>query len=316
MKAFFKLVEIQTKLASQLPLLLGTGYVLYSFDAFMPFNFLFMFMSLLTFDMATTAINNYYDYKKSIKTTGFGYEEHNAIVNYSMNENHVRTIIAVLLLIAGIFGILLYLNTTFLVLLIGIGSFAAGILYSFGPVPISRTPFGELFSGGIMGFVIPFLAIYIHLYNSDIIIFAFESGMVNLSFNMSFMIRIILLTIAPMICIANIMLANNICDMEDDLINRRYTLPLFIGKARALTLYKWLYFIAYGSILILIVLKVLPMISVVVLITILPIKKNIGKFYQEQQKSTTFVLAVKNLVILVGSVTITLYIGVAMKLFM
>ena len=90
MKAFLKLVEIQTKLASQLPLLLGTGYVLYAFDTFKVLNFLFMFLSLLTFDMATTAINNYYDYKKSIKTTGFGYEKHNAIVNYSMTENRVR----------------------------------------------------------------------------------------------------------------------------------------------------------------------------------------------------------------------------------
>ncbi len=315
MKAFFKLVEIQTKLASQLPLLLGTGYVLYSYDTFITLNFLFMFLSLLTFDMATTAINNYYDYKKSIKTTGFGYEKHNAIVNYSMKENRVRTIIIVLLLIASIFGILLYMNTNLVVLLLGIGSFAAGILYSFGPVPISRTPFGELLSGGIMGFIIPFLAIYIHLYNSDMINFTYEAGMVNLGVDMPFMIRVTLLTIAPMVCIANIMLANNICDMEDDLINKRYTLPLFIGKERALTLYKGLYVIAYGSILIMLIIKVLPIISLVAMLTLFPIKKNIDKFYQEQQKSTTFVLAVKNLLIIVGTTTITLYMGVVMKAF-
>ena len=315
MKAFLKLVEIQTKLASQLPLLLGTGYVLYSFDTFKVLNFLFMFLSLLTFDMATTAINNYYDYKKSIKTTGFGYEKHNAIVNYSMNENHVKTIIIVLLLIASIFGILLYMNTNLVVLLLGIGSFAAGILYSFGPIPISRTPFGELLSGGIMGFIIPFLAIYIHLYNSNIITLTYVGGMMHLGVDIPFMIRVILLTIAPMVCIANIMLANNICDMEDDLTNKRYTLPLFIGKKRALTLYKGLYYIAYGSILILLIIKGLPPISWVSLITILPIKKNIDKFYQEQQKSTTFILAVKNLAILVGVTTISLYIGIVIKLF-
>ena len=66
MKAFLKLVEIQTKLASQLPLLLGTGYVLYAYETFSIRNFVFMFLSLLTFDMATTAINNYMDFKKSI----------------------------------------------------------------------------------------------------------------------------------------------------------------------------------------------------------------------------------------------------------
>ena len=313
MKAFFKLVEIQTKLASQLPLLLGTGYVLYFYGAFKPFNFLLMFLSLLGFDMATTAINNYYDYKKSIQTTGYGYEKHNAIVYFSMNENHVRVIIIVLLLIATVFGILLYRQTSVVVLLLGVLSFAIGILYTFGPVPISRTPFGELLSGGVMGFVIPFLAIYIHLYDTDVFLLTFENGNVNLSVDLLFLTQVLLLSITPIVCISNIMLANNICDMEEDAINKRYTVPLYIGKEKALILYKWLYFFAYGSIMILIIMKVLPLISLVVFITILPIKKNIDKFHKEQGKSTTFGLAVKNLVLLVGTMTITLYIAALMK---
>jgi len=315
MKAFLKLVEIQTKVASQLPLLLGTGYVLYAYGTFKPMNFLYMFLSLLTFDMATTAINNYYDYKKSIKTTGYGYEKHNAIVSFSMKESQVQGIILILLLMATGFGILLFLNTSILVLLLGMISFAIGILYSFGPVPLSRTPFGELFSGGVMGFVIPFLAIYIHLYDGGLILFTYKSGMINLSVDIAFVLQVILLTVTPVVCIANIMLANNICDMEDDIVNKRYTLPLTIGKEKALMLFKALYIFAYGSILILIIWKVLPLISIVVFATIWPIKKNIDKFCDEQEKSTTFVLSVKNLVILSGALTFTLFVGVGTNLF-
>lgn len=47
--------------------------------------------------------------------------------------------------------------------------------------------------------------------------------------------------------VANIMLANNICDMEDDFINRRLTLSIYLGKENALT------FILYSSLRLIIV---------------------------------------------------------------
>ena len=64
--SLLKLAEIQTKLASQLPLLLGTVYALWRYDDFNLLNLLFMFLSLLSFDMATTVTNNYMDYKKDM----------------------------------------------------------------------------------------------------------------------------------------------------------------------------------------------------------------------------------------------------------
>jgi 1,4-dihydroxy-2-naphthoate octaprenyltransferase len=60
-----KLVEIQTKVASMVPFALGTVWTLYRYGEFNFLNFLLMLVSLLCFDMATTAINNYMDYKKS-----------------------------------------------------------------------------------------------------------------------------------------------------------------------------------------------------------------------------------------------------------
>lgn len=108
LKSFLKLVEIKTKAASMTPFLLGTVFVLYRYQKFNWVNFLLMLVSLLCFDMATTAINNYLDYKKARKTEGFGYEEHNAIVRDNLSEFSVLTVIVILLILAVGFGILLF----------------------------------------------------------------------------------------------------------------------------------------------------------------------------------------------------------------
>jgi UbiA prenyltransferase family. len=94
------------------------------------------------------------------------------------------------------------------------------------------------------------------------------------------------------------MLANNICDIEDDLENRRYTLPIYIGKEKALKLFKALYYISYIDIVVLVILKVLPLLTLIVLLTFVPVNKNIRKFYKVQTKKDTFPLSVKNFLIM------------------
>ncbi|MDD2495890.1 MAG: 1,4-dihydroxy-2-naphthoate polyprenyltransferase, partial [Tissierellia bacterium] len=270
-RSLLKLAEIQTKLASQLPLLLGTLYAIYAFDDFKIHNFIFMFLSLLSFDMATTVTNNYYDFKRAVKKSGYGYEVHNAIVRDNLSQRTVLIFLISLLIIATTFGILLYLNTSIIVLLLGIFSFGIGIIYSFGPVPISRTPLGELFSGGVMGLIIPFLSVYIHIYDRNYINLQYANGLLGFDVNAWFIISIFLLGIPPMLTIANIMLANNICDMEEDIVNKRYTLPIHIGKDKALALYKILYYCIYLSIILASILKIFLYTSLLTLLTFLKV---------------------------------------------
>lgn len=312
-KGFLKLVEIQTKVASMFPLLIGTFYCIYRYGAFNAKNFLFMFVSLLCFDMTTTAINNYFDYKRANKRSGYGYERHNGIVKYNLKESSVIATIFILLTIAVIFGILLFLNTNYVVLILGMISFAVGILYSFGPVPISRTPFGEVFSGGFMGLLIPFISIYIHVSDSNIINGALQGGVLSLQMNLIEIIYIMLLSMPAAAGIANIMLANNICDIEDDIENKRYTLPIYIGKDNALLVFKTLYYIGYISLAVLLYLGGVPITSVLVLITFIIINKNIKLFFKVQTKKDTFVLAVKNSVIINGSLVVALALAVVIK---
>ena len=139
--SFLKLVEIQTKVASVIPFLLGSFYAFYKYENFSVKNAIIMFLSMIIFDMTTTAINNYIDYTKAIKKEGYGYETHNAIVSNNLNPKGVRYLIYCMLLISAGLGLLLVKNTNIVVLLLGGLAFLIGILYTFGPIPISRTPF-------------------------------------------------------------------------------------------------------------------------------------------------------------------------------
>ncbi|MFA5524019.1 MAG: 1,4-dihydroxy-2-naphthoate polyprenyltransferase [Tissierellales bacterium] len=310
---FLKLVEIQTKAASMIPFFLGTVYTLYRFDNFDIKNFLIMFISLLTVDMGTTAINNYMDYRRAIKKHGYNYETHNAIVKYNLKECVVVETIFILFLLAVVFGILLYLNTNSIILVLGALSFAASVLYSYGPIPVSHMPLGEVFSGLFMGFIIVFISIFIHLYDSNLVFYSFANGVLNIGLNIKELVYIFLLCIPAIVGIANIMLANNTCDMDDDIINKRYTLPVFIGKEKALRLFKALYIIAYLDIILLIILKITPIASAISLLTIIPVSKNIKIFFKKQTKKDTFIIAVKNFVVLNIVQVLTIGIGVIIK---
>ncbi|ADL08295.1 1,4-dihydroxy-2-naphthoate polyprenyltransferase [Thermosediminibacter oceani] len=309
LKSFLELVEIRTKAASIIPFFLGATYSVYRYNSFNLKNFFLMLISLLSIDMATTAINNYIDYKKANVTCGYNYEKHNAIVSYGIKESTVRLTIVLLILIAIVFGLLLYLNTDVVVLIIGVISFMVGIFYTFGPLPISRMPLGEIFSGFFMGFVIVFLSVYIHVFDQGIVEITLNRDVLSVSVNILEVIKIFMISVPAVNGIANIMLANNICDIEDDIKNKRYTLPVYIGKSSAIKLFKFLYGVIYLFIIVSIGLKIIPVFSAAAIMTVLPVYKNVKKFSEKQTKKDTFVLSVKNFVLINAVYILTIMAG-------
>lgn len=298
-KSFLSLVEIRTKVASVIPFILGTIYALYRFNTFNLANFFLMLGALLLIDMTTTALNNYFDFRRARKKHGYNYETHNAIVRYQLKEVTVVATIVFMISVAVLLGIILTVNTDIVVILIGALSFAIGVCYSFGPVPISRTPLGELFSGFFMGFLITFLSVYIHIYDRSIVLLGFQNTNLMLQLNYLEIVYIFLLSIPTVCCIANIMLANNICDISDDIQNRRYTLPIYIGKRYSLWLFAGLYCIAYADIVILVILKLVPAICILTILTAFPVYKNLKLFFAVQSKKETFPLCIKNFFLIV-----------------
>lgn len=303
---FFKLVELQTKVASVIPFLIGVAFSLYRYETFVPVLLGLFFMCMICVDMATTAINNYMDYKRAYKREGYNYESHNAIVKDGLSEKQVITVIVSLLTIGGIFGISLAIRTDLVVLLIGLAASFVGIIYSFGPIPISRTPLGEIFSGILMGGAIFFITVYLAIYEQGIIYFALSGPVLLVEVNLLELIIIAVAAMPLVLMIANIMLANNICDIEDDVINRRYTLPYYIGRQYAIYLFEALYGMAYCFILIAIIMSWLPVTCLLVGFTAIPVAKGMKIFRVKQTKAETFVLAVQNFVLIAGSYLVTL----------
>ena len=310
-KSFLKLVEIQTKAASVIPYFLASLFVYYRYNIFNFKNAIIMFFSMLIFDMTTTAINNYIDYAKAIKKEGFGYESHNAIVRDKLNPDHVRYLIYAMLGTAALLGLLLVANTNIVVLLLGALAFVIGITYTFGPIPISRTPFGEIFSGLAMGFLLTFITMYIHIFDRGILNIDYTNfNSINIVFNLKELVILFIVCLPAITGIANIMLANNICDIEDDIVNKRYTLPIYIGKENALKLFKWLYYIGYMAIVIAVVIRGLPLYSLLAVLVLKKVKENIDKFNELQTKKDTFGLAVENFALTNIVLAITILVGV------
>ncbi|NLE24098.1 MAG: 1,4-dihydroxy-2-naphthoate polyprenyltransferase [Clostridiaceae bacterium] len=309
-KSFLKLVEIQTKIASVTPFVFGVLYTLYKYETLNILNVLFFFISLICFDMFTTALNNYQDYRKAIKKEGYNFEVHNAIGQFGLKESTVILTIAFLLMIAIVFGILTFLRTDYYLLALGMLSFLMGILYSAGPLPISRTPFGEVFSGVFMGLMIPFLVVYASILSYSPLAIKINTIYIVFYFSWYLLLPILLSSLPAVFCIANIMLANNICDMEDDFTNKRYTLPIQIGKKKALILYGAIYALAYFDIIFCVFIGYLPLISLVTLLTAYKVYKNIRTFCGLQTKKDTFALAVVNLALIMFPLILSLLIEV------
>lgn len=309
LKAYLSLVELPTKIASVVPFIMGIVYTYYRYGEINFFNAVIMFISMITFDMATTAINNYCDYKNELKHFENDYKGRNAMFVYNISKNTALCAIWILLFIAITFGIILTYRTNLLVLAIGMVCFFVGIFYTFGPIPISRMPLGEVFSGIFMGLLIPFLTIFISIYNKGYFGINIANGILLIKLNLLEMLVIALVTIPLIGGIANIMLANNICDLEDDIKVGRYTLPYYISRDIAIKLYKYIYYIGYVTIIFSVIIGILPKTALLSILTLYIVQKNINKFENEQIKSKTFITAVKNFSLLGLGYIISILIG-------
>lgn len=305
-KSFLKLVEIQTKIASVTPFAFGVVYTLFRYETINVPTVLCFFISMLCFDMFTTALNNYKDYKRAVKREGYNYEFHNAIGQFKLKESTVMITIVTLITLATVFGVLTFIRSDIWLLLLGIMCFGIGILYSAGPLPISRTPLGEIFSGGTMGFMIPFLVVYASIYDKHPINLTLEGDTVILALNWALILPILLSALPAVFCIANIMLANNTCDIDDDFTNKRYTLPVLIGRRKALILFAAIYTLSYLDIIFCVILGYLPPISLLTLVTAYKVYKNVRAFFELQTKKDTFALSVMNLVLIMFPLIATL----------
>ena len=296
MKDIIELVELRTKIASVIPFVVGLLYSIWTFGNFNAVNMALFFIGMLCFDMATTVMNNLMDYVKAKNETYR--QEENIIGTSSLTVKQATMIFGSLVSVATIIGIILVMRTNVILLFVGILCFVIGIFYTFGPIPISRMPLGEVLSGVTMGFGIFWIVIFLNTPETSFAWMGLEEGMLVVRLALLDHFKVVLLSL-PLVCtIANIMLSNNLCDLETDITNHRYTLVYYIGKATALKLYQGLYLISFIAMLLAVVFKIAPILMIGTLVVGIPVYKNIQLFIQKQEKRTTFALAIKNMLMI------------------
>lgn len=295
-KRFLDYVEIRTKITSLFAFMMALGVLLYKEQTINIVNTLVFFCSMFLIDLATTAINNYIDTKAGNQELPF-------------KRKTALYIIYMLLFIGGALGVCLAYRTDLVVLFIGGICFLCGVFYTYGPVPISRQPLGEVLSGIFYGLFIPFLMFYINTPSGTFIEYRIGLEEVSLSFKVLPLLAVALLALVPFCCTANIMLANNICDVEKDVLVKRHTLPYYIGK-KSLHLFAGLYYACYISVFVMSIVKILSPLCLLSLLTIIPVEKNIRIFKGRQIKRETFSVSIKNYIIIMGSLTVLVFISI------
>jgi 1,4-dihydroxy-2-naphthoate octaprenyltransferase len=292
-KRYLSFVEIQTKITSLFAFAMALAYLHYLDQPLDWARTGIFFASMFLFDLTTTGINNYIDTRTNDQILQF-------------KRSVARAIIYIMLAISIGLGLWLVVLTDWVVLGIGGLCFICGVFYTFGPVPISRIPLGEVLSGVFYGLLIPFLLLYINLPAGTLLSFGILEGVASLEVDLLPILTLGLISWAPMVCTANIMLANNICDLEKDILVNRHTLPYYIGKEKAIFLYSLLYYSVYVVTVLLVILNFLPPWYLLLLVTLIPVEMNLRVFRKKQVKSLTFVTSIKIYILLMTGQCIAL----------
>lgn len=255
-RVWWQLTRPHTLTASFAPVFLGTMIAIRDtqIDWLL---FAAMLIASLLIQAATNMFNEYYDFARGLdneKSVGIG----GAIVRNGVKPKTVLALAFLLYGIAGILGIYICMQTTWWLLLVGGVAMIIGFLYTGGPYPIAYTPFGELFSGLFMGFLIVLIAFYI------------QTGIITLD--------AILLSVPSTLLVAAIMMANNIRDIVGDAASGRKTLAILAGRSAAVNILLAFFVLSYVWIAALVLMAMITPWALLVFLSIIKPIKIIGIF--------------------------------------
>jgi 1,4-dihydroxy-2-naphthoate octaprenyltransferase len=243
---WWRLIRPHTLTASFIPVFVGT--MLAHLDGNINWLlFIAMLVASILIQAATNMFNEYYDYKLGLDTeesVGIG----GTIVRDGIKPKTVRNLAFIFYGIAVLLGIYICIESSWWIAVIGLICMAIGYLYTGGPIPISYTPFGELFSGVLMGTVIIGITYYIQ--------------------TLTLTSEVIWISIPVTIFIGSINLSNNIRDRDGDKRGGRKTIAVLIGREKAITLLATSFILAYAWTVGLILLGMLPVWSFLTLLSV------------------------------------------------
>lgn len=259
---FFALIRPRTLTAAFSPVVLGAAMGATQFAPTQPIGLSIIYtlgilICVLSAQIAANIWNEYFDFKSGLDLTQAAGNS-GSIVRDGISPAIIKRWGYMTTILPLILGIALAKAVTWWYIPVGMLCILTSILYSGGPKPISRTPFGELASGLAMGFAIV-----------GITLFAWTHTL-----HWTYLIP----AVPSTILIGAIMMTNNLRDFTNDANYGRRTLVILLGRERGLQLLQGLFLISSLWILIWTILGVIPWPSLVALLSLLPAMKVIHIF--------------------------------------
>ena len=259
---FFALIRPRTLTAAFSPVVLGAAMGATQFAPAQPIGLSIIYtlgilICVLSAQIAANIWNEYFDFKSGLDLTQAAGNS-GSIVRDGISPAIIKRWGYMTTILPLILGIALAKAVTWWYIPVGMLCILTSILYSGGPKPISRTPFGELASGLAMGFAIV-----------GITLFAWTHTL-----HWTYLIP----AVPSTILIGAIMMTNNLRDFTNDANHGRRTLVILLGRERGLQLLQGLFLISSLWILIWTICGVIPWPSVVALLSLLPAMKVIHIF--------------------------------------
>lgn len=222
-KVWWELIRPHTLTAAFVPVLLGSMLALQE-GKMNGLLFAAMMVASILIQAATNLFNEFYDYKRGLdneKSVGIG----GGIVRHGMEPRLIMTLALTMYGISVLLGIYICASSSWWLAAVGSVCMLMGYLYTGGPLPISYTPLGELFSGLFMGFLIILIAFFI------------QTGYVSNT--------AILVAVPSGILVGLINLSNNLRDHDNDKANGRKTIPVVLGPKNAVKFMGIMFTISY-----------------------------------------------------------------------
>ena len=257
------LTRPRTLAAALGPTILGAAFSYYAFGALHGtglaiFHTVLIFLAVVSAQIIANLWNELKDFKSGLDA-GQKIGNAGSLTRGAVTPKLISTMIKVLMIVPIIIGLYLSATITWWYIPAGIICILISFLYSGGPKPISRTPFGEISSGIAMGFAIVLITGY--------------------AWTRELSLAFLIPALPATQLVGSIMLTNNIRDIRNDENHGRRTLPIVLGRDRAISLMSITYIFNFIWIGAWIYLKVLPIPALLALIAIIPAFKTINIFY-------------------------------------
>lgn len=259
------LTRPRTLAAALGPTILGAAFSYYAFGALHGtelaiFHTILIFLAVVSAQIIANLWNELKDFKSGLDA-GQKIGNAGSLTRGAVTPKLISTMIKVLMIVPIIIGLYLSSTITWWYIPAGIICILISFLYSGGPKPISRTPFGEISSGIAMGFAIVLITGY--------------------AWTRELSLAFLIPALPATLLVGSIMLTNNIRDIRNDEKHGRRTLPIILGRDRAISLMSIAYIFNFIWIGAWIYLKVLPIPALLALIAIIPAFKTIKTFYTQ-----------------------------------